>query len=64
MDGVLGRIIFIFYLGFTTVVAGITLWNNNVTSHTHIIELCKDVGQFQYEKTVVLCEVKSNKTKE
>ena len=57
-------LIFVVYLTFTTVVTGIALGSNNVTSHTHIIELCKDVGQFQYEKTVVLCEVKKEKTKE
>ena len=63
MDDFIGLFI-VMWIAFTTVVTGIALGSNNVTSHTHIIELCKDVGQFQYEKTVVLCEVKSNKTKE
>lgn len=57
-------LIFVVYLVFTTVVTGIVLGSNNVTSHGRIIELCKDVGQFQYEKTIVLCEVKKEKTKE
>ena len=57
-------LIFVICLAFTTVVTGITLGSNNVTSYGHIIELCKDVGQFQYEKTIVLCEVKKEKTKE
>ena len=63
MDDFIGLFI-VMWIAFTTVVTGIALGSNNVTSHTHIIELCKDVGQFQYEKTVVLCEVKKEKTKE
>ena len=63
MDDFIGLFL-VMWIAFTTIVTGITLGSSNVTSHSHIIELCKDVGQFQYDKTVVLCEVKKEKTKE
>lgn len=46
------------WLGVSSIITGYVIISDNVTSKENVIYLCDKVGQFQYETTIVECNIK------